>query len=74
MSIKALPQLPPYIRLCEITIKYTDRKQVVEVFLDLDLSVEDQVFKLFNPSFNDHPQILDFRWRELGAPPYVYKP
>ena len=74
MPIETLPQLPPYIRLCEIIIRYTDREQVVEAFLDLDLSVEDQVFKLFNPLSSEHPQILSFEWRELGAPPYVYKP
>jgi len=61
--------------LCEITIQYTDgAKETVETYLDLDLSVEAQVHESFNPLSKDYPQILSFRWREINAPPYVYKP
>ena len=70
MSIQQLPQLPPYIRLCEVIIQYADREETtIETYLDLDLSVEDQVFESFNPLSNDYPQILSFTWRDLETPP-----
>ena len=49
-QLPQLPQLPSYIRLCEVIIHYSDREEaVVETYLDLDRSVEDQVFESFNP-------------------------
>ena len=62
----SIQQLPPYIRLCEVIIQYTDREvTTLETYLDLNLSVEDQVFKSFNPLSNDYPQIVRFKWRDL---------
>jgi len=70
MSIQQLPQLPPYIKLCEVTIQYSDREEaVVETYLDLDRSVEDQVFESFNPLSLDYPQIINFKWRDLETDP-----
>jgi hypothetical protein len=69
MSIQQLPQLPPYIKLCEVIIQYSDREETVETYLDLDRSVEDQVFESFNPLSSDYPQILSFKWRDLATPP-----
>ena len=67
MSIQQLPQLPPYIRLCEVIIQYTDREEtIIETYLDLDLSVEDQVFEVVKGSVS---QILSFTWRDLETPP-----
>ena len=70
MPIQQLPQLPSYIRLCEVIIHYSDREEaVVETYLDLDRSVEDQVFESFNPLSSDYPQILSFKWRDLETDP-----
>jgi len=70
MPIQQLPQLPSYIRLCEVIIHFSDREEaVVETYLDLDRSVEDQVFESFNPLSLDCPQILSFKWRDLATPP-----
>jgi hypothetical protein len=67
MSIQQLPQLPPYIRLCEVIIQYTDREEtIIETYLDLDLSVEDQVFEVVKGSVS---QIRSFTWRDLETPP-----
>jgi hypothetical protein len=65
-----LKQLSSYIRLCEVTIQYSDREEVVvEAYLDLDRSVEDQVFESFNQLSLDCPQIINFKWRDLEAAP-----
>ena len=69
-QLPQLPQLPSYIRLCEVIIHYSDREEaVVETYLDLDRSVEDQVFESFNPLSLDDPQIINFKWRDLETDP-----
>ena len=51
------------IRLCSVWIKYTNGKEVdLEVWLDIDSSIEDQVYMSFNPLNQDFPQIANFRW------------
>lgn len=53
----------PDIRLCSVWIKYTDGKEVdTEVWLDIDSSIEEQVYASFNPLDKTYPQIADFRW------------
>jgi hypothetical protein len=64
------------IRLCTVTLKYADRNEDIEIYLDLNKSIEDQVFKSLNqhPYYNDyplddndhHPDITSFTWSEVG--------
>ena len=58
----------PDIRLCSVWIKYTDGKEVdLEVWLDIDSSIEDQIYMSFNPLDSEYPQIADFRWDLVRA-------
>jgi len=51
------------IRLCSVWIEYADGKEVdVEVWFDIDSSIEEQVYTLFNPLDPEYPQIVNFRW------------
>ena len=53
----------PDIRECSLWVKYTDGKEVdLEVWLDIDSSIEEQVYASFNPLDKTYPQIADFRW------------
>jgi len=51
------------IRLCSVWIEYADGKEVdLEVWLDIDSSIEEQVYASFNPLDKSYPQIANFRW------------
>ena len=53
----------PDIRLCSVWIEYTDSRQAnTEVWLDIDSSIEEQVYASFNPIDPEYPQIANFRW------------
>ena len=53
----------PDIRLCSVWIKYTDGEEIdVKVWLDIDSSIEDQVYMSFNGNNPEYPQIANFRW------------
>lgn len=53
----------PDIRECSVWIEYADGKEVdLEVWLDIDSSIEDQVYASFNPLDKSYPQIANFRW------------
>ena len=53
----------PDIRLCSVWIEYADGRQVnTEVWLDIDSSIEEQVYASFNPIDPEYPQIANFRW------------
>ncbi len=53
----------PDVRPCNVWIKYTDGKEVdLEVWFDIDSSIEEQVYTSFNPLDPKCPQIANFRW------------
>jgi len=54
------------IRACEVWVEYADgTTHTYDVFLDIDASIEDQVYQSFEwPAFNN--PITNFKWRELG--------
>ena len=53
----------PDIRLCSVWIEYADGRPVnTEVWLDIDSSIEEQVYASFNPIDPEYPQIANFRW------------
>jgi HD superfamily phosphohydrolase len=57
----------PDVRSCEIWLKYSDGSEtIVDAFLNMDLSIEDQIYETFNPMTKDFPQIVNFTWKELG--------
>ena len=55
------------VRACEVWIEYNDGSELTtDMFLDMDRSVEDQVYESFNSMTKDYPQITNFKWKELG--------
>ena len=53
------------IRLCKVWLRWEDGKEKnVVIWLDIDESIEDQIFKSFNPVEPTAPQLSDFKWRE----------
>ena len=57
----------PDIRSCEIWIEYDDGSEfTTDMFLDVDRSIEEQVYESFNPMTKEYPQIANFKWKELG--------
>jgi hypothetical protein len=54
------------VRACEVWVEYADgTTHTYDVFLDIDASIEDQVYCSFEcPAFNN--PITNFKWRELG--------
>ena len=57
----------PDIRACEVWIEYNDGSELTtDMFLDMDRSVEDQVYESFNSMTKEYPQITNFKWKELG--------
>ena len=56
------------VRACQVWIEYNDGSELTtDMFLDMDRSVEDQVYESFNPMTKDYPQITNFKWKELGT-------
>ena len=55
------------VRACEVWIEYNDGSELTtDMFLDMDRSVEDQVYESFNSMTKEYPQITNFKWKELG--------
>ena len=55
------------VRACQVWIEYNDGSELTtDMFLDMDRSVEDQVYESFNSMTKDYPQITNFKWKELG--------
>ena len=51
------------MRLCNVWIEYNNGEELnLEVWLDINVSIEDQIFMSFNPLDPDYPQIADFKW------------
>ena len=52
------------MRLCNVWIEYNNGEELnLEVWLDINGSIEDQIFKSFNPLDPDYPQITNFEWQ-----------
>ena len=53
----------PDIRLCEVWIRYTNGiEDQFETWLDIDKSIEDQLYESFNAIDPECPQIDNFKW------------
>ena len=51
------------IRLCEVWIRYESGvEDQFETWLDIDMSIEDQIYKSFSAIDPETPQIVDFKW------------
>ena len=55
------------VRACEVWVEYADgTTHTYDVFLDIDSSIEDQVYQSFEcPAFNN--PITNFKWQELDV-------
>ena len=53
----------PDVRLCEVWIRYESGvEDQFETWLDIDASIEDQIYESFNAIDPETPQIVDFKW------------
>jgi len=53
----------PDMRLCEVWIRYESGvENRFETWLDIDSSIEDQIYASFNAIDPECPQIADFKW------------
>ena len=53
----------PDVRLCEVWIRYENGvEDRFETWLDIDDSIEDQIYTSFNTIDPETPQIADFKW------------
>lgn len=53
----------PDKRLCEVWIRYENGvEDQFETWLDIDSSIEDQIYESFNAIDPETPQIVDFKW------------
>ncbi len=52
------------IRLCKVWLRWEDGKEKnVMIWLDIDESIEDQIFDSFNAIDPTAPQLEDFKWQ-----------
>ena len=51
------------IRLCKVWLRWEDGKEKnVMIWLDIDESIEDQIFDSFNAIESTCPKLEDFKW------------
>ena len=62
----ALSQTPD-VRACEVWLEYEDGSEfTTDTFLNMDLSVEEQLRESFCPENVGGSKLVNFKWKELG--------
>ena len=62
----ALSQTPD-VRACEVWLEYEDGSEfTTDTFLNMDLSVEEQLRESFCPESVGGSKLVNFKWKELG--------
>ena len=63
---RALSQTPD-VRACEVWLEYEDGSEfTTDTFLNMDLSVEEQLRESFCPENVGGSKLVNFKWKELG--------